>query len=125
MFKTLPNSGCIRKTPEQDYTIRLAAIENPRISRTEIKDQLNIDLSQDYISKRQRVGFIFKNILNKSGVGHRAYRLQLAQEFSNFDQWDRTVFVDETTFQTGNAVRTIIWRLMRTTFQIQYIVPKA
>jgi hypothetical protein len=30
----------------------LAAIENPRITRAEIKDQLNIDLSQDYISKR-------------------------------------------------------------------------
>ncbi len=34
MFKTLPKSGRPRKTtPKQDYAIRLAAIENPRITR--------------------------------------------------------------------------------------------
>ncbi len=129
MFKTLLKSGRPRKTtPEQDYAIRLAAIENPRITRAETKDQLNIDLSLDYISKRLNEWGLYSRIARIKealGVGHRAYRLQFAQEFANFDQWDRTVFVDEATFQTGYAVRTIIWRPMGTAFQNQYIVPKA
>jgi hypothetical protein len=106
----------------------LAAIENPRITRAETKDQLNIDLSLDYISKRLNEWGLYSRIARIKealGVGHRAYRLQFAQEFANFDQWDRTVFVDEATFQTGYAVRTIIWRPMGTAFQNQYIVPKA
>jgi hypothetical protein len=50
LLKTLPKSSRPTKTtPEQDYAIRLAAIENPRITRAEIKDQLNIDLSLDYV----------------------------------------------------------------------------
>jgi hypothetical protein len=50
MFKTLPKCGRLRKTtPEQDYAIRLTAIQNPRITRAETRDQLNIDLSLDYI----------------------------------------------------------------------------
>ncbi len=35
------------------------------------------------------------------------------------------MFVDEATFQTGHAVRTIVWRPVGTAFNSQYIVPKA
>ncbi len=106
----------------------MAAIENPRITRGETKDQLNIDLSLDYISKRLNEWGLYSRIARIKealSVGHRAYRLQFAQDFANFDQWDRTVFIDEATFQTGHAVRTIIWRPTGTASQNQYIVPKA
>jgi hypothetical protein len=48
--------------------------------------------------------------------GRRAYRLQFAEQHINFDQWDRTLFVDESTFQTGSAVRTLVRRPLRSPF---------
>ena len=43
-------------------------------------------------------------------AGHIARRLQFAQENLNFPHWDKTVFIDQATFETGSAYRTLIRR---------------
>ncbi len=54
-------------------------------------------------------------------AGHRALRLHFAEEYINFDQWDRTIFVDESCFRTGSAVRTLVRRPLRTPFDEHYV----
>jgi hypothetical protein len=36
--------------------------------------------------------------------------LQFAQNNLNFQFWNRTIFVDESTFITGHAIRTLVKR---------------
>jgi hypothetical protein len=53
--------------------------------------------------------------------GHRAYRLQFAEQHINFDQWDRTLFSDESTHQTRSVVRTLVHRPLRSSFDVRYL----
>jgi hypothetical protein len=47
------------------------------------------------------------------------------QNFQNFDNWDRTIFVDESTFMTGHTVRTLVLYPIGTVFEERFIVEKA
>lgn len=54
-------------------------------------------------------------------AGHRATRLLFAENHMNFDQWNRTILVDKSTFKTISAVRTLVWRPFRTAFDVRYV----
>jgi hypothetical protein len=58
-------------------------------------------------------------------AGHRAERLEFAHEYLNFDEWDKTIFVDEACFQTGHRVRTLVRRPIGCAFDEQYILETA
>jgi transposase len=111
-FRNLPKPSRPRKTTaQQDQAIALAAINNPFMTREHIRHQIDINFCLEIISKRLNESKLFARVarirVSLSAV-HRAYRLQFAEQFANFNRWDRTVFVDEATFQTGHAVRTIV-----------------
>jgi hypothetical protein len=56
----------------------------------------------------------YKTITNKG--------LQFALDHQNFD-WGRTNFVDESTFQTGHGVHTLVRRPYNNAYEERYIVP--
>ncbi len=56
-----------------------------------------------------------------SSPGHCSYRLQFAEQHINFNQWDRTLFVDESAFQTESAIRTLVRRPPRSPFDECYL----
>ncbi len=58
-------------------------------------------------------------------AGHRAERLEFALEYLNFDEWDKTIFVDEACFQTGHRVQTLVRRPISCAFDEQYILETA
>jgi transposase len=124
------NPGRPRKTNfDDDVYIGLVAMENPRVTRREIREELGLfNVSLDTISKRLNESGLYARVARikeSLSVGHRAARLHFANQFLNFDQWDRTIFVDESTFQTGHAVRNIVWRPIGTAYDEKYIIPKA
>jgi hypothetical protein len=58
-------------------------------------------------------------------AGHKARRLQFAQNNSNFQFWDRTIIVVESTFTTGHAIRTLVRRPIGMAFDQKRIVERA
>jgi hypothetical protein len=50
--------------------------------------------------------------------------LQFAQNYLNFDEWHNTIFVDESTFMTGHAVRTLVRRPIGAAYDENFIVKK-
>ncbi len=125
MMATLRKTGRPRSTTaDQDFDILLAAIENPFRKLNDIKEYLHSFLSRPTISRRLLENKFFACVARKKeflSAGHRAHRLQFAENHINFDQWHRTIFVDESTFQTGSAVRTLVRRPIRTAFDERYI----
>jgi hypothetical protein len=104
-------SGRRRKTTrDEDLDIVFAANENPFRTRLEIRETSGVDLTLKTISKRLKEKGIYcrvARIKESLSAGHRTPRVYFAENFANFDKWHNTVFVDEATFQTGHAVRTL------------------
>ena len=89
----MPNPGRPKlTTTEDEFNILFAAVENPF-------RKLN-DLSKTTISRLRENKYYACVARAKEFLspGHRAYRLQFAEQYINFDKWDRTLFVDESTF---------------------------
>jgi hypothetical protein len=87
-----------------------------------------LDISLVTIGKRLRESKLFCRVARQKehlSVGPKARRLQFAQIFRNFDIRDKTIFVDENTFMTGHAVRTLVQRPVGTAFEERFIVEKA
>lgn len=115
-------------TVDEDLGITLNAIENPRITNAEIKAKCGLDCSSVTVGRRLRENKLYcrvARIKEHLSIGHEARRLQFTQDNLNFEFWDRTIIVDESTFMTGHAVRTLIRRPIGAAYDERYIVEKA
>jgi transposase len=125
MMNKVPNPGRPKlTTTEDEFNILFAAVENPFRKLNDIKEYLGTYLSKTTISRRLRESKYYACVARAKeflSPGHRAYRLQFAEQYINFDQWNRTLFVDESTFQTGSAVRTLVRRPLRSPFDERYL----
>jgi hypothetical protein len=54
-------------------------------------------------------------------AGYKAQRLQFANSYRDFNEWERTIFVDESTFQSGRSYRALNMRPIGTAFHEEYI----
>ncbi len=100
-------------TEEQTLLINLKAIEDPKIKLHDIKSSLDLNCSLQTISNRLRENGLkcrVARVKEHLSAGHKARRLQFANDHLNFNFWDRTIFVDESTFMTGSAYRQLIRR---------------
>ena len=125
----MKNTGRPRVTAiDDDLNISLQAIENPRLTRAQIKDKCELNCGLSTIGKRLNESGLFcrvARIKEHLSAGHKARRLQFAENHLNFPFWDRTVIVDESTFMTGHAVKTLIRRPINAAYDQKYIVERA
>jgi transposase len=115
-------------TNEEDLNISLHAVHNPFILRQEIETKCELNVSLNTISKRLDDSRLFTRVARMKehlSAGHKARRLQFAQNNLNFQFWDKTIIVDESTFMTGHAVRTLVRRPICMAFDQKYIVERA
>jgi transposase len=87
-------------TIQQDLNVALCATERPTIISAQIKQELGLDISLVTIGKRLREIKLFFRVARQKehlSVGHKAQRLPFAQNFQNFDNWGKTIFVDDRT----------------------------
>lgn len=94
----------------------------------EIKEKLQLDVGLHVIGRRLKENKLFCRVAcikEHLSAGHKAYRLQFAQNYLNFDEWRNTIFVDESTFMTGHAVRTLVRRPIGAAHDEKFIFPAA
>jgi hypothetical protein len=76
------------------------------------------------ITKRLKEAKLYCRVARKKAflsAGHKARRLQFANSYRDFNEWERTIFVDESTFQSGRSYRVLIRRPIGTAFHEEYI----
>lgn len=111
-------------TVNQNLEIALCAIEDKSITRQEIKHNLDINVSLTTITKRLNEAKLYCRVARKKAflsAGHKARRLQFSFNYRDFNEWDRTIFVDESSFQSGRSYKALIRRPIGTAFHEEYI----
>ncbi len=94
------------------------------ITRREIKHNLDINVSLITITKRLKEAKLFCRVARKKAflsAGHKVRRLQFANSYRDFSEWKRTIFVDESIFQSGRPYRALVRRPIGTAFHEEYI----
>lgn len=95
-------------TSELEYEIILYTTENPRATLSQIKLNLELDVSEMAISKKLKANDLSCRVaLRKLSINgnQRACRLQFVNNYIDFTEWNRTIFVDESTFETCYKTR--------------------
>ena len=79
----------------------------------EVKYDLGLDCSTSTISRRLKSSKLVcrvARIKESLSAGHKARRLQFSQDNLEFRHWDKTIFIDQATFETGAAYKTLVRR---------------
>jgi transposase len=123
--KILPRSGRPRVTAKDDE-INIVAFNKVDPFKTAV-DILNESVL--YVSAETIRNHLKENGLNAYRAAqkelitpfHRNMRLDFANEYLNFNHWDRAVLNDESTFVTGKPHSKIVWRAYNTRFDTENI----
>lgn len=113
-------------TSQEDWNILLSATEDPFRNLLQIREQTGIDISLQTYSRRLTENKLFCRVAKQRPqlTGPiRARRLQFAESYLEFQSWDRTLFVDESTFQSGAAYQELARRPRGCAYEDQYVQP--
>ena len=91
-------------TANQDLQITLSAIEDPWKSIADIKSYLDLDISER-LTKNKLFSYVALQKTKLSPM-YRACRRCFSEYYLDFNRWERTVFVDESTFQSYQTCKT-------------------
>lgn len=114
-----------KTTAEEDGDIRRTATQNPFITATQIREQLNLEVSDSTVRQRLRdSGLNARKPASKPALdpAHAEARLEYCQENLHRD-WSRVIFSDEKTFSTSTDVRTYVWRPPGSRYDMDYVRP--
>jgi hypothetical protein len=124
MHHTNPPGRLRKTTDDQDFQITLSSIEDPWKSIAEIKSYLDLDILNSIISQRLTESKLYSCVARqktKLSPMHRACRKRFAERYLDFNRWGRTVFVDESTFQSCQAWNTLVRRPIGCAYKEQYV----
>lgn len=89
----------------EDEEIIMEAVQNPRKSAIEIRQQLGLICHRTTVNRRLIDGGLRSHPAARKPLlfpDDRELRLQFARQYANFPHWNRTFFVDESIFCTDN-----------------------
>lgn len=101
--------------------------QNPFTTAAQIRENLNMQISDDTIRRRLKAGGYNPYTPAKKSeltARHAEARLQYCRQNLERD-WSRVVFSDEKTFSSSTDVRTHVWRRPGTRHEPQHIRPLA
>lgn len=111
-------------TSELEYEIILYTTENPRATLSQIKLNLELDVSEMAISKKLKANDLSCRVARRKlsiNGNQRACRLQFVNNYIDFTEWNRTIFVDESTFETCYKTRELVRRPTGSAFNEKYV----
>jgi transposase len=126
--KAMPRTGRRRVTTrDNDIDIIARSKADSFQTAVDILNDSGLDISVDTVIRRLKERGLKTFIAARKEqmtVLHKINRLYFANKFLNFNDWDRTISSDESTFVTGNPHSKIVWRAYGTRFEennIQFI----
>lgn len=114
-----------KTTAQQDEEIIQEVRQNPFITAIQIRENMNLDVSDSVIRNRLKTaGYNPRKPAKKPALTPRHAEERLLYCRRNLDRdWSRVVFSDEKTFSSSTDVRTHVWRLSGTRHDVQNVRP--
>jgi hypothetical protein len=99
-------------TPDNDIDIAASTNSNPFLSAVDTKNEIALDVCVQTIRNRlYEFGFHGRRAAQKENLTqiHKLNRMNFALKYREFNNWNNTVFTDESTFLTGSPHQKNVW----------------